>query len=119
MKLAIIGSRDLLVPEMAKYIPEGVTEIVSGGAKGIDRQAAEYARGENILLTEFLPHYERYGRVAPLKRNEQIAAYADAALIFWDGKSKGTLHTLTLFQHLNKKTTVIYVKNPPSGHCKS
>ena len=36
MKLAIIGSRGLWVENLGDYLPSGVTEIVSGGAKGID-----------------------------------------------------------------------------------
>lgn len=107
MKLAIIGSRTLTIENIGDYLPEGVTEIISGGAKGIDTAAAEYARENGIRLTEFLPEYKRYGRAAPLKRNEQIADYADEAVAFWDGYSKGTMHTVRLFQQQSKKVTVI------------
>ena len=40
MKVAIIGSRGLTVDDLNDYLPEGVTEIVSGGARGIDTCAA-------------------------------------------------------------------------------
>ena len=30
MKLAIIGSRTLSVDDLGKYLPQGITEIVSG-----------------------------------------------------------------------------------------
>ena len=43
-------------------------EIVSGGAKGIDSCAREYASANGLKLTEFLPEYNRYGRGAPLKQ---------------------------------------------------
>ena len=33
MRLAIIGSRTLNIQNIADYLPEGVTEIVSGGTK--------------------------------------------------------------------------------------
>ena len=36
MKVAVIGSRNLVVGDLSKYLPEGTDEIVSGGAKGID-----------------------------------------------------------------------------------
>ena len=36
MKAAIIGSRGLTVKDLGRYLPENVTEIVSGGARGID-----------------------------------------------------------------------------------
>ena len=107
MKLAIIGSRNLQMENIDEYIPNHVNEIVSGGARGIDSLAAEYARRNGIRLTEFYPNYARFGRGAPLKRNEQIAEYADMAIAFWDGRSRGTLHTIQLVQRKNKSVTVI------------
>ena len=90
MKVAVIGSRNLAVQDLGKYLPAEVTEIVSGGAKGIDTCAREYANARTIKLTEFFPEYSRYGRAAPLKRNITIIEYADLVVAFWDGKSRGT-----------------------------
>ena len=90
MKIAVIGSRDLTVKDLGVYLPKNVTEIVSGGAKGIDSCAREYALAHGIKLTEFLPEYSRYGRSAPLKRNIAIIENSDMVLAFWDGKSHGT-----------------------------
>ena len=90
MKVAVVGSRNLTINNLGDYLPKDTTEIVSGGAIGIDRCAREYAKSHNIKLTEFLPEYERYGRSAPLKRNLQIIRYSDMVLAFWDGKSNGT-----------------------------
>ena len=42
MKIAVIGSRTLTVRNLEKYIPIDTTEIISGGANGIDRCAKEY-----------------------------------------------------------------------------
>ena len=75
MKVGVIGSRGLTVDNLEQYLPEDTTEIVSGGAKGIDTCAREYALSHDIKLTEFLPEYSRYGRGAPLKRNLQIIIY--------------------------------------------
>lgn len=90
MKVAVIGSRGLKVNDLEKYLPEETTEIVSGGAKGVDTSAKEYANANGIKLTEFLPKYDIYGNSAPLKRNIEIIEYADIVLAFWDGKSRGT-----------------------------
>ena len=61
-------------------MPENVSEIVSGGAKGVDSCAREYAEKNKIPLKEFLPDYRKYGRGAPLKRNIEIIEYADGVL---------------------------------------
>lgn len=90
MKVAVIGSRNLTLKNLGDYLPEETTEIVSGGAIGIDRCARRYAQENNISLTEFLPDYKKYGKAAPLKRNIEIIEYADFVLAFWDGKSHGT-----------------------------
>ena len=111
MKLAIIGSRTLTNIPIDKYIPEGATEIVSGGARGIDNLARDYAKRKGLKLTEFLPRYDVYpGKIAPLKRNEEIANYADAVVAFWDGESKGTVYTVKLFRALRKKVRLVTIK---------
>ena len=94
MKVAVIGSRGLIVNDLGKYLPENTTEIVSGGAKGIDTCARDYALSHDLKLTEFLPEYSKYGRGAPLKRNLQIIEYADVVIAFWDGKSRGTKYVI-------------------------
>ena len=111
MKLAVIGSRNLTKAVIDGYISEEVDEIVSGGARGIDSLARDYAVRKGIRLTQILPKYEKYGRAAPLKRNEEIAKYADEAIAFWDGRSKGTQHTIESFKTLGKKITVIIVND--------
>ena len=107
MKVAVIGSRGLSVDNLGDYLPEGTDEIVSGGAKGIDTCAAEFAHENNIKLTEFLPDYKRFGRGAPLKRNITIIEYADTVLAFWDGKSKGTAFVIDSAKKLGKEIRVI------------
>ena len=90
MKVAVIGSRGLCVNCLDDYMPTGVTEIISGGAKGIDSCAKEYAVTHNLSIIEFLTEYEKYERAAPLKRNISIIENADMVLAFWDGVSHGT-----------------------------
>ncbi len=94
MRVAVIGSRGLQVDHLEDYLPEDVTEIVSGGARGIDACAREYAVAHGLKLTEFLPEYEKYGRGAPLRRNITIIEHADLVLAFWDGKSRGTKYVI-------------------------
>ena len=109
MKVAIIGSRNLTAENLGKYLPEETTEIVSGGAKGIDTCAREYAIAKGLKFTEFLPDYQRYGKGAPLKRNLQIIDYADEVLAFWDGQSRGTKFVIEHCKIRNKPVRV-YLK---------
>ncbi len=107
MKVAVIGSRNITVENLGDYLPENTTEIVSGGAKGVDICAREYAVENGIKLTEFLPDYARYRRGAPLKRNIQIIEYADTVLAFWDGESRGTKFVIDTCEKTGKEVKVI------------
>ncbi len=98
MKVVIIGSRNLKVDNLAPYLPSNTTEIVSGGARGVDHCAREYALTHGIKFTEFLPDYPKYGHHAPLLRNQSIIEYADIVLAFWDGSSHGTKYVIETCQ---------------------
>ena len=106
LKVAVIGSRGITVTNLGDYLPAGCTEIVSGGAKGIDTCAKEYVQKQGLKLTEFLPEYEKYGRGAPLKRNIQIIEHADEVVALWDGKSRGTAFVIKECEKMGKPITV-------------
>ena len=90
MKTAVIGSRNLSIENIGRYIPENTTELFSGGAKGVDTCVREYAKKHGIKLTEILPEYNKYGRAAPLKRNLEIIKNSDIVVVLWDGASRGS-----------------------------
>lgn len=110
MKIAVIGSRGLMLDDLGRYLPPNCTEIVSGGARGIDTCAAYYAKAKGIPLKEFLPDYRTYGRVAPLVRNRLIVDYADAVYAFWDGRSGGTKNVMTYARSKGKELHVFRVR---------
>jgi hypothetical protein len=66
-------------------------EIVSGGASGADKLGERWANEKGIDIKLFPADWDTYGRAAGPIRNEEMAKYADACIVFWDGKSKGTL----------------------------
>ena len=106
MKIAIIGSRTVIVKNLGEYISKN-DELVSGGAKGVDSCAAEYAKANGMKITEFLPEYEKYGRAAPIVRNKKIVDYADKVIAFWDGSSKGTASVIKYAENTGKSCTVV------------
>ena len=109
MKIAIVGSRNIENADIGRYVSAG-DEIVSGGARGADALAAEYARENGIKLSVFLPEYERFGRAAPIIRNRQIVDYADKVVAFWDGSSRGTLSVIKYAEKVGKPCETVILK---------
>lgn len=97
MRVAIVGSRSVTMDvyqNILRYIPPGVSEILSGGAEGADQLAEEYAHQFGLPLTIFRPDYPHYRKAAPLQRNLDIVRHSDYVLVLWDGYSRGTAHVI-------------------------
>lgn len=109
MKVAIVGSRTIEDVDIGRYLNDNCTVIISGRAKGIDSCAAKYANKNQIPLVEILPEYDKYGKAAPIKRNEIIVNMADEVLVFWDGRSKGTLSVIKYCQKTDKPHIIINI----------
>lgn len=109
MRVAIIGSRDCPSIDIAAHLPERPSMIVSGGARGADTYAREYAERNDIPLLEFLPDYGKHGRRAPLLRNIQIVENCDCLIAFWDGASRGTKFTLDYAAKRGIPTHIVYI----------
>ncbi len=112
MRLLIVGSRGIIDFDLEGYVPKDVELIISGGAKGVDSLAEQYADCHGISKLILRPQYERYGRGAPLKRNEIMTDLCDEALVIWDGCSKGTKHTIDSVQKKGKPVRVIQKETP-------
>jgi hypothetical protein len=106
MKLIIAGSRTLhpspvLIKEMMGYYGLlNVTEYVCGGANGVDASGRKHQEFEMLScqaanvkppkLKLFPADWVKHGRAAGPIRNMEMAAYADALLLIWDGQSRGS-----------------------------
>ncbi len=109
MKLLIVGSRSITSFDLSPYISKEADTIISGGASGIDSLAEQYADMHRLSKYIIRPCYNRFGRAAPLKRNEQMIDMADEILIIWDGHSKGTKYTIQYAIKTNKPLTVVTI----------
>ena len=110
MKVAVVGSRTLRDVDVSQYIPPEATEIITGGAYGIDALAERYANSRGIPVRIFRPDYDVLGKLAPLARNDQIVDAADMVVAVWDGVSTGTRYTISRAQRLNKPVKIYVVE---------
>ena len=115
-KVLIAGSRTITDKEHVFKCIDSTglefTEIINGYASGVDRIADDYARIHNIPRKRFYPQWKLHGISAGLKRNVQMVEYCEAAILIWDGKSKGTLFTLEEVVKQNKKLFMFNQSNP-------
>lgn len=83
--------------------------IVSGGAQGPDTLGRAYAikNGYRVELCE--ADWDRLGKSAGYRRNEQMRDISDALLAFWDGKSKGTRHMIESMLAVGKPVRIAEV----------
>lgn len=96
MKIIIAGSRSITSMEHVVRAIElsgfKITEVVSGGAKGVDQLGEAWASINDIPIKPFKADWTRHGRQAGILRNIQMAKYADGLIAVWDGVSAGTHH---------------------------
>lgn len=97
MKTIIAGSRKIhsyhiVVWAIRNAIRDGIeiTEVVSGGAEGVDKLGEFYAKMHKLPVKKFPADWNKHGKRAGPIRNQQMADYADALIAVWDGKSRGT-----------------------------
>lgn len=114
MKVIIAGSRHLAdLSFVEKAISDSkfqITEVVSGGAVGIDLAGEKWAVKNNLPVKQFLPDWKRLGKSAGPIRNAEMAKYADAAIAIWDGVSRGTKN---LIDNVTRKNLPVYVYRIP------
>jgi len=110
MKLAIIGSRSIESIDFNEYIKKKPEYIISGGAMGIDTLAWKWAVENGIEIIVHKPDYNKYGKLAALKRNDVIIKEADKIMAFLDGKSTGTKYVIDNAEKMNKLIEIIMIK---------
>lgn len=76
-------------------------QVVSGGANGVDKLAERYAEENgfemHVMLAEWNKHGKRAGFIRNNAMHEYISGFAHRGCVaFWDGKSRGTLHSREL-----------------------
>ena len=115
MKVIIAGSRQVedykLVAEAMKRCNFDVTEVISGCATGVDRMGETWARANNLPVKEMPANWYQHGKAAGPIRNREMAEYADAAVIIWDGKSRGTRNMINEMIRKNKPYYIVMTES--------
>lgn len=81
--------------------------MIEGAAKGVDLIAKAYAIENDWKVEEYPAAWDIYGKSAGYIRNDIMVKKADEVLILWDGKSKGTKHSINFCKKYNKPHKIV------------
>lgn len=116
MKLIVAGGRDFtdanrMIAELQKLVESGeITdspELVCGMARGADMLAYSLWANNRMPIHNFPANWNKHGKSAGYKRNQEMGEFADAAVCFWDGNSKGTKHMIDIMNRLSKPVYIV------------
>ena len=110
---------DDLQDQIEKYI-DGLSEEIPWASETGIGKTIDYYSGRNRYIGYltglakksyekhkiFPAQWNVYGKSAGFIRNAEMGHYADAAICFWDGKSRGTQHMINTMRHLQKPVFV-------------
>lgn len=83
-------------------------EIVSGMARGADALGYHFAQAEGVLCHQFPADWDKYGKGAGYRRNQQMADFSDGLIAFWDGVSRGTAHMIQTMKRQGKPVWIVH-----------
>lgn len=121
MRYGIVGVRDynnkiydnksFIYDTLEKFRKDGLTEVVSGGGKGVESIVADWSKENNIKYKNIPPHIKQNGRNdAFLLRNIDIAKDSDVFVIFWDGLNSSMLRSLSYVIKDKKNAIIIAIQ---------
>jgi uncharacterized phage-like protein YoqJ len=114
-QLIVAGGRDFsdtelflqTMQQVEQDLSEYSVSLVSGMAKGADMLGYMFARQEGITCHRFPADWNKYGKAAGFRRNQEMADFSDGLVAFWDGKSHGTKHMIETMKAQNKWIMVV------------
>jgi hypothetical protein len=110
LNIVICGSRSITDEEKVFKIIESVLcdmnigTIITGGAKGVDEIAKNWAIKKGIPHKQMDADWETYGKSAGPIRNKEMAIVGNATLAIVDDKSVGTwnmIENAVTWKHVN------------------
>ena len=123
MNVLFTGSRELggatslklagraAVTEISALKP-GTDTIIHGGARGFDSLVDFIAKSRGFEPRVITPNYRLWpGRIAPIKRDEEMLRMSDRVVAFWNGVSNGTKATVNFAVDEKKPVRLYTIKN--------
>lgn len=98
MKILVCGGRDYKNEEkvfevLSEYFP---FELISGGARGADTLAQNYARVRGLVAHIYYPNWSEHGRVAGIIRNRQMLDKGQPNLVIAFPGGNGTANMIKI-----------------------
>lgn len=113
MRCIIAGSRNYnymyKLEEVINTSEFEITEVVSGGCRGVDQLGERWAREHNIPIKQFPADWQKYGKRAGPIRNRLMGEYADAGVILAYPDSRGSHNMLDVLMELKKDYYIEYL----------
>lgn len=102
MRILVCGGRDFndyeflekTLDGLKEWAEEDITEIIHGGATGVDTKAGEYAASRGIGLRIFKANWKVQGRAAGPIRNKQMLDEGQPDLVIAFPGGKGTANMI-------------------------
>lgn len=114
-KICIFGSRDVNIHQCRDAVFNFVASteidstIVEGEARGVDTEARRAAQFYRRKIEPYFANWMMYGRKAGYVRNVRMVEVSDSGFGIWNGSSKGTFHTYSLFMKTDKDIKIIKI----------
>ena len=115
--MIVAGGRDYSNQNVVNYYIDRVKDvcdsrglnlvIVCGMATGADTLGRNYAIPNGLEVLEFPADWNKYGKSAGYIRNKEMGDVADSAIVFWDGRSKGSKLMIDIMHELKKPVVAI------------
>lgn len=93
MTTIIAGGRNyrLTVADLLWLDTLEISEVVTGGCRGVDQHAKAWAKSRGIPGQEILPDWENLGLSAGPRRNRQMALIARQCVLFPGGRGTASM----------------------------
>lgn len=115
MKVIIAGTRTITDRSMVEQAIRDsnflITEVVCGSAPGVDTIGFDWAWENGIPVKSFPADWRKHGKAAGPIRNKAMSEYADALILVWDGKSRGSENMLL---HAQQRGLPVFIKTVKS-----